>query len=492
MGIEKELKKKNKLYENTFTFSDSNIEEVAEYTNENVEEKTDYECIDVISDEGTEYCNDITKEEPEYYNDNIDLVTEYIKDKHSTAAFSEIKATSLLNEKNKSISNLIESSISTELSTPTISNSNTNLTMEQYINRESIPSDNKDSVENEIPLITPKSLNDINKINRNIDDLYISGKSGNSQNKEIIDKKSYPEIGTNVFIHKMNDRSTEDISIIMPNHKFELSSIRHNVHLFLTTGESYSNAKRQFGTLNGLKVEFPSFPTLKKWLKNLFDTGSVQGKPKVKPAAKLEVAIAEVKEKIKEDSRLSTRCLSALTTTPITTVWRALKANNLKSYKMMSVQQLLPVDHQKRRQFFLDELERITKDSRHLERIIFSDEAHFHLNGGINRHNCRMWSVDNPLWFEERSLHSLRVTVWGAISSSKIYGSYFFEGNESGQSYLDLLKSQVLQDIVKKHSPGEFIFMQDGAPPHYSKKMREWLDSNLNGCQMGYGSKNLA
>ncbi|GFU50102.1 uncharacterized protein TNCV_3210901 [Trichonephila clavipes] len=39
-------------------------------------------------------------------------------------------------------------------------------------------------------------------------------------------------------------------------------------------------------------------------------------------------------------------------------------------------------------------------------RILFSDEAHFWLNGYVNKQNCRIWSEDNPQVYVETPVTS--------------------------------------------------------------------------------------
>ncbi|GFW54539.1 uncharacterized protein TNCV_2232131 [Trichonephila clavipes] len=39
------------------------------------------------------------------------------------------------------------------------------------------------------------------------------------------------------------------------------------------------------------------------------------------------------------------------------------------------------------------------------KRILFSDEAHFSLNGYVNKQNCRIWSEANPQVYVETPLH---------------------------------------------------------------------------------------
>ncbi|GFX13120.1 hypothetical protein TNCV_2357761 [Trichonephila clavipes] len=49
------------------------------------------------------------------------------------------------------------------------------------------------------------------------------------------------------------------------------------------------------------------------------------------------------------------------------------------------------------------------------KRILFSDEAHFWLNGYVNKQNCRIWSKANPQVYVETPLHPGKLTVWCAL-----------------------------------------------------------------------------
>ena len=44
--------------------------------------------------------------------------------------------------------------------------------------------------------------------------------------------------------------------------------------------------------------------------------------------------------------------------------------------------------------------------------LIVSDEAHFHLNGTVNKQNFRYWASENPRELHQRPLHSPKVIVW--------------------------------------------------------------------------------
>ncbi|GFV83155.1 putative DD41D transposase [Trichonephila clavipes] len=54
------------------------------------------------------------------------------------------------------------------------------------------------------------------------------------------------------------------------------------------------------------------------------------------------------------------------------------------------------------------------------KRILFSDEAHFWLNGYVNKQNCRFWSEANPQVYVEAPLHPEKLNVWCALWASGI------------------------------------------------------------------------
>ncbi|GFV42259.1 putative DD41D transposase [Trichonephila clavipes] len=54
------------------------------------------------------------------------------------------------------------------------------------------------------------------------------------------------------------------------------------------------------------------------------------------------------------------------------------------------------------------------------KRILFSDEAHFWLNGYVNKQNCRFWSEANPQVYVETPLHPEKLTVWCALCAGGI------------------------------------------------------------------------
>ncbi|GFW41962.1 hypothetical protein TNCV_6711 [Trichonephila clavipes] len=72
-------------------------------------------------------------------------------------------------------------------------------------------------------------------------------------------------------------------------------------------------------------------------------------------------------------------------------------------------------DHQARRRFAEWAQNEIAVVPDFHKRILFSDEAHFWLNGYVNKQNCRIWSEANPQVYVETPLHPEKLTVWCAL-----------------------------------------------------------------------------
>ncbi|GFV93363.1 RNase H domain-containing protein [Trichonephila clavipes] len=76
-------------------------------------------------------------------------------------------------------------------------------------------------------------------------------------------------------------------------------------------------------------------------------------------------------------------------------------------------------DHQARRRFVEWVQNEIAVVPDFHKRILFSDEAHFWLNGYVNKQNCRIWSETNPQVYVETPLHPEKLTgaLYGLVES---------------------------------------------------------------------------
>ncbi|GFU51118.1 transposase [Trichonephila clavipes] len=108
------------------------------------------------------------------------------------------------------------------------------------------------------------------------------------------------------------------------------------------------------------------------------------------------------------------------------------------------------------------------------KRILFSDEAHFWLNGYVNKQNCRIWSEANPQVHVETPLHPEKLTVWCALWAGGIIGPYFCKNDEghnvtvNGDRYRDMITNFFIPEL-NNHDVQELWFQQDGATCHTAR-----------------------
>ncbi|GFU20893.1 putative transposable element [Trichonephila clavipes] len=109
-----------------------------------------------------------------------------------------------------------------------------------------------------------------------------------------------------------------------------------------------------------------------------------------------------------------------------------------------------------------------------ISEFLFSDEAHFWLNGYVNKQNCRIWSEANHKVYVETPLHPEKLTVWCALWAGGIIGPYFFKSDEghnvtvNGDRYRAMITNFFIPEL-NNHDVQELWFQQDGATcPHSS------------------------
>ncbi|GFX67399.1 putative transposable element [Trichonephila clavipes] len=131
-------------------------------------------------------------------------------------------------------------------------------------------------------------------------------------------------------------------------------------------------------------------------------------------------------------------------------------------------------DHQARRRFVEWAQNKIAVVPDFHKRILFSDEAHFWLNGYVNKQNCHIWSEANPHVYIETPLHPEKLTVWCALWSALIIGPYFFKNNAghnvtvNGDRYRVMITNFFITEL-NNHDVQELWFQQDGATCHTAR-----------------------
>ena len=160
---------------------------------------------------------------------------------------------------------------------------------------------------------------------------------------------------------------------------------------------------------------------------------------------------------------------------PHTRVWRTLHAEGMYLYHVQQVQYLGSGDFAQRLEFC-----KLLNGSRHLHRyILFTEEAQFNHDGVNNTHNSHVWADENPHATVESNfqLH-FTVNVWCAVLDDQLIGPFILEDHLTGEAYLRFLQEELppLLEDVPLNKQGHIYFQHDGAPPHFSCEVRNFLN----------------
>ena len=242
---------------------------------------------------------------------------------------------------------------------------------------------------------------------------------------------------TNHSLHKFdlfNPRSFLLRELIVQRGVMEWSpeEIAFVVEEFFASQKSIITAQRRFRR-HFAKKTAPFRKVILRAVTNFRKTGNTakrisSGRPRT---SRSEANCALVENAIARSPSKSTRRLSQQVHIPRTSVMRIMTHDlKLYPYKVQIVQQILPADKVQRKAFSEWIINKCRDDNDFLLLLIASDEAHFNLSVYVNKQNFRFWARENPQNLHERPLHSKRVTVWCAMTSSCVIGPYFFEDDQ--------------------------------------------------------------
>lgn len=256
--------------------------------------------------------------------------------------------------------------------------------------------------------------------------------------------------------------------------------------------EHYKNGEKIKNTFRALRDSFgrhgrPNETTIGRLVRKFEATGSVgdapkSGRPK---SVRTPENIGAVSASVRNDPKTSTTRRSQELGISRRSLGRILhKDLNLHAYKIQLCQQLKPIDHFSRRVLSDWLIEHRKIDANFSSKIIFSDEAHFTLNGTVNKQNCRIWATENPCEYQEQPLWPEKCTVWCAMWSKGIIGPFFFEDDEekavtiNSERYGRMLTDYLFPKLDQIISD-DFIFQQDGAPAHTTRVNIDLLKQKL-------------
>lgn len=225
--------------------------------------------------------------------------------------------------------------------------------------------------------------------------------------------------------------------------------------------------------------EPPCKQSILRWYRQFRDSGCLckrksTGRPQV-----TDETVERVRETFVRSPQKSTARGSRELGLPQQTVWKVLRRRlHFKPYRIQLLQHLKVEDYGLRLQFCTT-MQEAMMDEDFAAKLIFSDECTFHVSGVVNRHNVRIWGTENPHAFVTFERDSPKLNVFCAMSHRKVYGPFFFfcENTVTGTSYLDMLNLWLFPQL--NNDSDNFVFQQDGAPPHWKLDVREYLNHEL-------------
>jgi len=214
-------------------------------------------------------------------------------------------------------------------------------------------------------------------------------------------------------------------------------------------------------------------------MKKFEETGSVLDRPRSGRPSLDESTVAAVSRVVEETSSVSVlgttsvrKVAAEVGTISKTSAHKVIRHNlKLYPYKLQVAHALEPADKPKRCEFarWLLNNQDIISD------ILWSDEAYFSIEGTINTHNCRIWTDVKPTACISKSLHSPKLCVWMGFSAEFGLQPFFFDSTVTADNYLQMLQEHVRPQLQRKRKLATCIFMQDGAPPHFATRVRNYL-----------------
>lgn len=183
-----------------------------------------------------------------------------------------------------------------------------------------------------------------------------------------------------------------------------------------------------------------------------------------------------------ENNRRSTRMAQDHFGISATNIHKILNKYKYKPFKFLQCQKLYPRDMERRLHFCQEILRMSDLDRLFCNKILFTDESTFSTVRRLNGKNEHSWAIENP-----HLVHPLKqqgwnsINVWCGMLNNRIIGPVFIEGRLDGESYLNYLRTEI-EDLLDNEIPVgrrfEVVWQQDGAPPHNTNLVRQYLDQH--------------
>ena len=98
--------------------------------------------------------------------------------------------------------------------------------------------------------------------------------------------------------------------------------------------------------------------------------------------------------------------------------------------------------------FTLEMLSRIKDDEDYLKKVMFTDEACFHVSGKVIWHNVRIWGSEKPHVVIDHIRDCPKVNVWFGLLHDRLVGPVFFaEDTVTSTIYMNMLEGSAFPQI---------------------------------------------
>lgn len=122
-----------------------------------------------------------------------------------------------------------------------------------------------------------------------------------------------------------------------------------------------------------------------------------------------------------------------------------------------------------------------------LDTVLFTEETIFTIKQSFNRQidrflTCSVSMMPEDIRNVRRTQNASSVMVWVGVSA-KGYTPLVFVLQEckiNAQNYKELILEPVVKDLSRDmFQGGQFLFQQNGAPAHISRRAQAWLCNNV-------------
>lgn len=225
----------------------------------------------------------------------------------------------------------------------------------------------------------------------------------------------------------------------------------------------------------------PSYTCFRNMCLRLHSTGTFhpsasEGRPSSHAGSALETRIIEHFER---NPRTSTRRAAAVFNVSHSLVWRTLRDDGQHPYHFRRTQELIAADYVPRINFCAWYRTRVQADPNFAASVLWTDEASFTRNGILNQHNEHVWARTNPHAFSTHNFqHQWRINVWAGIVGDTLIGPIWLPARLNTETYMNVLSEHV-EEQLEELSVTEYsnlIFQHDGAPAHFARPVREYLN----------------